>query len=75
MLYECRVAQHNMLTKDVACEGQLPLGPVGYARTSSMAGTVPLYRCRIGAGTDHFVSTDPACEGQTTDMLLGYVMP
>jgi hypothetical protein len=75
MLYECRVAQHNMLTTDVGCEGQLSLGPVGYAQTTQTAGTVALYRCRVGQGTDHFVSSDPACEGQAVDLALGYVLP
>jgi hypothetical protein len=75
MLYECRVAQHDMLSTDAGCEGQLPLGPVGYARTTQVAGSVALYRCRVGQGTDHFVSTDPVCEEQAVDLVLGYVMP
>jgi hypothetical protein len=75
LLYECKVAQHNLLTRDVNCEGLQMLGPVGYVATAPEAGLVPLYRCRVGAGTDHFVSTSAACEGQTMEQLLGYVNP
>jgi hypothetical protein len=72
MLYECRVGQHNLLSREVGCEGLRSLGPVGYIPTAAAAGTVPLHRCRIGAGTDHFVSPDPGCEGQVMEQLLGY---
>jgi hypothetical protein len=75
MLYECRVGEHNLLSPDAGCENLLPLGPVGWAFSAPGPGTVPLYRCRIGAGQDHFVSPDPGCESQVTEQLLGYVLP
>ena len=75
MLYECRSGQHNLVSPDVSCEGLETLGPLGYAYTAQAAGTEALYRCRIGAGTDHFISTSAACEGQTVEQLLGYVLP
>ncbi|MGZ3456770.1 MAG: DUF5722 domain-containing protein [Polyangiales bacterium] len=74
MLYECKVGGHNLLTKDVNCEGQQPLGPVGYAYDSAAADRVGLYRC-ITSGGDHFVAADATCEGQKTESLLGYVLP
>lgn len=75
MLFECRVGSHNLVTRDAGCEGQFPLGPLGYAFTAPQAGAVALYRCRVGAGADHFVSPSASCEGQTMESLLGYVMP
>ncbi|CAN5453948.1 hypothetical protein BH11MYX1_BH11MYX1_13310 [soil metagenome] len=75
LLYECAVGAHDLVTTDVGCEGQQPLGPIGYAWTAAGAGRVALYRCRVGNGTDHFISTDAACEGATVDTMLGYVLP
>ena len=75
LLYECKVGQHNLLTPAVNCEGQHPMGPVGYIHTTKKAGTVALYRCRVGGGTDHFISTDVKCEGYNYEQLLGYVIP
>lgn len=74
MLYECMVGTHNMISKSVNCEGQFSLGPVGYIYKESQANTVPLYRCRVGAGASHFVSEDAKCEGQTQEQLLGYAV-
>ncbi len=69
------MGQHNLLSLAAACEGLLPLGPVGYAHNTQVAGTVALYRCSVAAGADHFASVDPGCEGQTAEGLLGYVLP
>ncbi|MEQ1507902.1 MAG: DUF5722 domain-containing protein [Myxococcota bacterium] len=73
LLFECAVGTGDLLTADPGCEGQQPLGPVGWAYTSEQPGTVALYRCVIGA--DHFVSGDPGCEGTTTESTLGWVVP
>jgi hypothetical protein len=75
LLYECSVGGHNLLSKSVACENLLPLGPVGWAFKTQKPGTVALYRCAVGAGSDHFVSPDPGCEGMKPEGLLGYVIP
>jgi hypothetical protein len=42
-----------------------------YIYDGNVAGTVGLYRCVIG--WDHFLSTDPSCEGTTVEGLLGYI--
>jgi hypothetical protein len=75
LLYECAVGSHNLLTSAASCEGQRPMGPVGYIYTSQQPGTVELRRCRIGAGTDHLVSTSPTCEGLIDEGSLGWALP
>ncbi len=75
MLFECRIAANrNFVTRDRTCSGGTPYGPVGYAYTSAVPGTVPLYRCLVAATNDHFVSTDPSCEGTSIGEFLGYVV-
>lgn len=73
LLFECRVEAHNWLTTDPGCEGHFPMGPVGYAYTTAVEGSVPLRRCRIGQGNDHVMATQ--CDGLVEEMLLGYVLP
>lgn len=75
LLHECAVGGHNLLTQQASCEGQRPMGPVGYIYTSAQPGTVQLRRCSTGAGADHLVSASPTCEGLTDEGALGYAMP
>lgn len=79
-LYECEVdsalwGAHNLLSRDPGCEGRLSLGPVGHIWTAPFQGGVALYRCRRDSPVDHFVSEDPACEGELVEELLGYAQP
>ena len=60
---------------DNVCEGSRIIGVNGYGYSRPVAGLnlVALYRC--SSGHDRFLSIDPKCEGQTTQELLGYVLP
>lgn len=49
--------------------GTTPDGPF-HLYPADGAGRVPVMRCYSGA--DHFLSTDPGCEGRTAERLLGY---
>jgi hypothetical protein len=74
--YSCVAAQTDyFISLQVSCENQRILGKDGYAYSQPVPGLnlVALYRCRTPQ--DHFVSKDPKCEGQTTEEVLGYVLP
>ena len=60
---------------DSGCEGARMLGTNGYAYSQQVTGLnlVAVYRC--STIHDHFVSTDPKCEGQSNQGRLGYVLP
>ncbi len=72
MLYECKVGAHNLVTRAAGCEGQQPLGPLGYAAQNAAPNRKAMYRCYVASSGDHFLSADPSCEGQRTEQLLGY---
>ena len=57
----------------LACGSDTTLGVVGQFYVTPPAGvpTIPLYRCLV-TGRAHFVSSDPACEGQVMEVALGY---
>ena len=75
-LYNCKLGSTDyFISRDSACEKFLVLGTVGWGYAQPVAGLnlVPLYRCKTPQ--DHFVSTDPNCEGFETNELLGYAVP
>jgi hypothetical protein len=74
--YSCKAGSKNyFVSLDSECEGQLILGKNGYGYAAPVAtlNLVAIYRCRTDK--DHFVSTNPKCDGAATDQLLGYVLP
>jgi hypothetical protein len=74
--YACKNGSKNyFVSLDKACEGQRILGKngYGYAQPDKSLNLVAVYRC--STKQDHFVSLDSKCEGETTDELLGYVLP
>jgi hypothetical protein len=46
----------------------------GYIYTEQQPNTIALYRCLVPT-TDHFISSNPTCEGQQVETLLGYALP
>ncbi len=71
-VYSCRRGATDYLLA-LACSSDTTLGVVGQFYVTPPAGvpTIPLYRCLV-TGRAHFVSSDPACEGQVMEALLGY---
>ena len=78
-LYSCTSGGYQFVSPAVACEGNsnVPQGILGYIYSSPPGNiaTQALYRCYKASTEDHFVSPDPKCEGQTTELggnPLGY---
>ena len=73
-IYKCLVAggPGYMTSSTSTCEGTQTIGMSGYVYTTPPPGVavLPVWRCRDGP--DHFVSNDPACEGQIAEYRLGY---
>jgi hypothetical protein len=82
LLYECclgngTTCDHSLVTTASNCEGQFNMGPLGYAYSSQVSGTVPLYRCYNNTSGDHMVSGASNCEASSyaQESVLGYVYP
>ena len=77
-LYDCVAGgfsgNDRFLSKQSDCETHFPQGVNGYIYTSPPSGvpTLQIYRCYNPFAHEHFVLADPACEGLTTEMSLGY---
>jgi hypothetical protein len=78
-VYLCKAAATDYVdTLHADCTGWYQAGLLGYISPAPGTGLIPIYSCISPAG--HFVSPDPACEGQSTDTLepgglLGYAQP
>ena len=75
MLYECMLGDDNFVSKSADCEGQQPMGPLGYIAEAPFDGGVALYRCYSESAEDHMIAHDPNCESYETEKLLGYAAP
>jgi hypothetical protein len=74
--YGCKSgATDYFVSVEFSCGGARILGTNGYGYAKPVAGLnlVALYRC--STDVDHFVSKDPQCEGHSSGLLLGYVLP
>lgn len=77
-VYDCYIDfwhDHMLVPNDNTCG----CGDVHYLRRAGWISTVPfdnsiqVYRCWDEAATNHFISTDPNCEGKTTEWPMGYL--
>ena len=74
-VYACLAgSEDHFLSPDGNCEGQIPLGRLGYAYTSPPDGleTVAVWRC-VRPGIGHFATRDPNCEGHRTESRIGFL--
>jgi hypothetical protein len=73
MVYECKVGDvRSIITKDPGCEGQFPMGPMGYIYDSYVDCTEAIYRCYDPNSGDHMISSDSNCEGYNVETMVGY---
>jgi len=84
-LYECYIPGWQDYMPSVAdpsvfnwehCEnvGDVFIRRIGWiSKIQTLDANVPLYRCFDEQNLDHFLSTDPNCEGKTKEYLIGYV--
>jgi hypothetical protein len=75
-LTDCHIEawQDHMVGVGGDCGGATRLRRLGWALTSDGTGRVAVYRCFDEPTTNHFVSTDPACEGARFEWLIGYLL-
>lgn len=74
-LYSCALTSGDMTSLQSNCEGTGVTGVLlGYVWTTAPAGQASqlVYRCSQPANGDHFDSFQANCEGQHTDLALGY---
>lgn len=78
-LYACTLANRDgdwfsSIDQSGGCEGQRAIGLLGYIFAAAPEGvsSLPLYRCN--AGDSHFDSLNSNCEGETRELLLGYLI-
>ncbi|WP_370947043.1 LamG-like jellyroll fold domain-containing protein [Amycolatopsis sp. cg5] len=76
VVYTCLYGKDTFTSAKADCENQRVLGVLGalYVNPPADQVTRPIYRCILKTVKpgEHFESTDPGCEGNTQEALLGY---
>ena len=77
LVYECRIGGpqgiQSFISNDYNCENMFNMGPMGYLYNNEVDNSIPIYRCLIAANGDHFITSDPNCDGKgENEALLGY---
>lgn len=74
-LYDCYIEGwgDHMPSPLSDCEGARYLRRMGWISTVPFSDSALSYRCWDTAQNNHFISTDPNCEGKTMDWSLGYL--
>ncbi|MFE2561774.1 LamG-like jellyroll fold domain-containing protein [Streptomyces sp. NPDC059352] len=75
-LYACLDGTDAFSSLAADCEGARQVRLLGWIRTRALPDetSYELRRCRVTSTGERFDSTDPSCEGQTTDMSLGHLL-
>jgi hypothetical protein len=71
-VFFCSANGDGYVTRDAACPGAIPIGYV-FAAPSADVQTLPLVRC-VQPGITRFMSSDPGCEGQQQEEVVGYTV-
>lgn len=73
--YNIRTGDHMASSNpdEAITSGYRNEGPVYLIDVTYSPDSQPIFRCRVNnSGNDHFLSTDPNCEGHIFEHLLGY---
>jgi len=74
-LFECKEKSYTFISDSPDCEGRFPMGPVGYAYSTKVKGSSPLYRCYNPATGDRLITSRNDCESyRVKEKLLGYAL-
>ena len=71
MLYECQQGDGSYLSHDKYCQGNLPLGPVGYVYLTPLSDNVLLQTCESDG--EFFTDDTSQCGDHQVVEVLGYV--
>lgn len=75
-VYDCYIdfwTDHMLTVGDPSCGNGSYLRKIGWISTVPFDNSVQVYRCWDMALANHFASTDPNCEGKTTEESMGYL--